>query len=294
MTTSRLGVTRTLVTFANSAVVVDAVGTEAERLVTFLFHRITPVASIAPHAEIEVHADSTRLDYRLRLNGAPFCTSDSPAALATALLGQVLFHLVDRSSGGLAIHAAAVAIGTRVALFPGVSGAGKTTLTAWLATRGFEYLTDELVFIPDGSETVVPFPRPLVVKAAARTAIAEHVVALDEGDAVLHGRETTLVDPLLLGAAPSPAGLTLATVVFPTFQAGADRVSETLTRSEAGAGLMGGLINARNLPAHGFPAVAALARRVPAMRLRYGQFGDLSSWIDDLRATLAAGTPESH
>ncbi len=52
----------------------------------------------------------------------------------------------------------------------------------------------------------------------------------------------------------------------------------TLTPAQAGWGLMRCLIDARNLPNHGFTAIAQLARQTPARQVRYVDFEWLSDW----------------
>ena len=47
-------------------------------------------------------------------------------------------------------HAAALTWQSRGILLPAFTGAGKSTLTAWLLGQGFSYLTDELAFVPAG------------------------------------------------------------------------------------------------------------------------------------------------
>jgi hypothetical protein len=42
------------------------------------------------------------------------------------------------------------------------------------------------------------------------------------------------------------------------------------------------LINARNLPEHGFAQVARLARKVPAYRMTYSSFAQLRAPLQDL------------
>jgi hypothetical protein len=59
------------------------------------------------------------------------------------------------------MHAGAVERGGRVMVIPGVSGNGKSTLTAALVAAGFSYLTDELVAIEPATGFVRPYPKPL-------------------------------------------------------------------------------------------------------------------------------------
>ncbi|MFN8459219.1 MAG: hypothetical protein U0401_31980 [Anaerolineae bacterium] len=93
---------------------------------------------------------------------------DYPAVAAELLLGDSCHHLADRSQGGLLLHAASLTWQDRGLLLPGTSGAGKTALTAWLLSQGFGYLTDELVFVPWGQNSVRALTRPLNLKRPAR------------------------------------------------------------------------------------------------------------------------------
>jgi len=48
---------------------------------------------------------------------------------------------------------------------------------------------------------------------------------------------------------------------------------------------MGSLLNARNLPDHGFPAVVELARRIPAFEAIYDEVEQVERSIEDLEIT---------
>jgi hypothetical protein len=73
--------------------------------------------------------------------------------------GQALGHLV--------LHAGAVARGDATVVVAGPSGRGKSTLTAALVRRGFDYLTDEVVALDPATGTVRAYPKPLDLDARA-------------------------------------------------------------------------------------------------------------------------------
>ena len=52
-----------------------------------------------------------------------------------------------------------------------------------------------------------------------------------------------------------------------------------LSRAQAGLELMQCLINARNLPDHGFPEVTRLARAMPAYKMTYANFAQIEPHI---------------
>ena len=171
-------VTRRIVSFAGSSVRIDSMDEAASHLVAFLFDRLAQVEGPPPHAVLRVRAEDQSAR-TLHIDGELYCEVDSLGSLASALLEQTLFRLSDRSTGGLLLHAAAVSRGSRCILLPGTSGAGKSSLTAWLLKQGFEYLTDELVYVPFGSLSVQPFTRPLALKASARGQLGADVVDFD-------------------------------------------------------------------------------------------------------------------
>ena len=70
----------------------------------------------------------------------------------------------------------------------------------------------------------------------------------------------------------------LDAIVFPRFTEGSALNASPLSRAETGLGLMAGLINARNLPGHGFAEATRIARAIPAWRLEYGGFAQLADW----------------
>jgi len=55
----------------------------------------------------------------------------------------------------------------------------------------------------------------------------------------------------------------LSLIIFPQYLPGGDFTTRSLSKAETGLELMQCLINARNLPEHGFPEVVRLAKRVP-------------------------------
>lgn len=266
-----------VVAFAGSGVRVEGVGRTAAGLIEFLFADLPCRSDRPPCADLRLEADVERGALTLHDNGRLHVRSSSLGDLAAALVGVTISRLSESCDRGLLLHAAAVARDGRCLLLPGRSGVGKTTLAAWLVARGFEYLTDEIVFIPHGSGTVEPFMRPLCVKASAMTVLSARLPGLDT-EAVLRGDEVTLVPWRALGrAAASPT--VLSAIVFPEYEAGATRVPGPVPGAEAGLQLMGCLINARNLAGHGFREVIGLVRQVSASRLPYGDLEQVDAWI---------------
>src|SRR5512143_3144885 len=155
--------------FANSAVAVEYEGERAAAMVGFLFRHIDDAGLTQPHITYRVfqHVD----DLVLQRADVTLYHGSSDAACADLLMGDSTRELADRSSGGLLFHAAALVKHRRGMLLPGRIASGKTTLSAWLTTRGFDCLSDELIFVPTSSTALHALTRPLNVKAPARSVL---------------------------------------------------------------------------------------------------------------------------
>jgi hypothetical protein len=279
-------VTTRLIAFAHSAVAVNYQGNQAAVLVDFLFGGLPAAAEPPPHVTFHLLPGERPGELALYRAGDRLST-DHPAAIAEQLLGYVGYELADRSQGGLLFHAAALAWQSRGLLLPAFTGAGKSTLAAWLLGRGFSYLTDELAFVPAGSVWLHGFTRPLSLKSPSRTVQALLPLTVAETSAgsplqFLPSPHLDLVSPALLGTSASLNDAPLHLIVFPQYQAGAPLELHPLSRAQAGKALLECLINARSLPDHGFFEVTRLARHLRAYHLIYGHFNQLDQRLTDL------------
>ncbi len=225
----------------------------------------------AEHGQFLLHRNDTRL----------YAGSSLPQ-LADLLLGNSCHHLADQSRGGLLFHAGAVEQNGCGLIFPGTMGAGKTTLTAWLLTRGFNYLSDEMVFVGVGEARLQPLPRPLNLKKPSRPVLQPWLDFEARAGQIISTDYIDLVPPALLNPHTRLSQPPLRAVVFPRYQAGAEFRLEPLSKAQAGQALMQCLINARNLPGHGFAEITRLARLAPAYRLTYANFKQVGDAVDRL------------
>ena len=69
----------------------------------------------------------------------------------------------------------------------------------------------------------------------------------------------------------------LARIIFPTYRAGSAFEFAPLPKAKAVLLLMQNLINARNLPEHGFHLVSALCQSIPAYTLAYSSFEQIDA-----------------
>jgi hypothetical protein len=272
---------RRIISFGGSAVAVEYAGPRTAALVDFLYRHVPPGSDVEPCVTYRVECDVPG-KITLYRNGAPVYEGDSEATAADLLLGLTCFHLTDHSHGGLLFHAAALAWQGRGLMLPGQIGAGKTTLAAWLVTKGCDYLTDELVFMPDGAQTMQAFSRPLNLKKGSWRVLQPHLDLTGHPAQLLKTCCVALVPPTLLRPANLLSEPPVNLILFPRYALSEDFALRPLSKAQAGLALMQCLVNARNLPERGFPGVARLARAAPAFALHYSSLDQLEGHIEAL------------
>ena len=189
-------------------------------------------------------------DGRLRLlDEGSVVRSGIEPALAAATIVWRLNAIAAETTRHLVIHAGCVADEGAVIL-PGQSGAGKSTLVAACIAAGMAYLSDEYAIIDMHDGVVVPYPKPLGLRA-------EHVVASSD-----------------LRAGSVGAALPAGGIVFPRYEAGSQT---TVTRLDPAWTLLALTAHATNLAALGGSALAwmaGLAVAYPARQITYSNADD--------------------
>lgn len=268
-----MGLARREVHFANSAVAMEYEGARAAAIVEFLFRHIESAGAVVPHVTYQVLVQADEL--RLQRDDVTLYRGSSDADCADILLGDSTHELADRSTGGLLFHAAGLTWQGRGLLLPGRIASGKTTLSAWLATQGFDFLSDELIFVPTGSTLMQALTRPLNVKSPSRSVLRPYF------DLDLHATQFfstprgDLIPIELLRPENEVSTPALATIILPQHAVEAAFTVERLSPGQAAFALIDTVVNARNLPDHGMPELARLARLIPAHRLVYSTFAQL-------------------
>ena len=266
--------------FANSAVSVEYEGERAAAVVEFLFRHIDHTGPAQPHIIYRLFQQAD--DLVLQRDQITVYRGSAKAECADILLGDSTRALADRSTGGLLFHAAGLVRQGRGVLLPGRIASGKTTLSARLTLRGFDFLSDELIFVPAGSITLHALTRPLNVKSAARSVLrpyfdfdrcAAHLLSTPRGDLVP-------VELLRPQNELSPAALSV--IILPQYTLEANFKLEPLSQAQAAFTLVDTVVNARNLPDHGLPELARLSRSIPAYQFVYNDFAQIADRLEVL------------
>jgi hypothetical protein len=252
--------------------------TQAAKVIEFLYQHVPADEQTEPHVNYRLLCDAGR--FSLYRGESLIFKGNSEAALAGQLLGDTGYHLADQSTAGLFFHAAGLAWQGKGLLIPGSSGAGKTTLTAWLLSRGFQYLSDEFVFIPHESTTMHAFTRPLNLKRPSRP-VLQTVLDYEQCAAdIISNDYADLVPPALLNNSEPGNTAPLALIIFPHYDPDNDFSWQPLSKAQTGLQLMQALINARNLSQHGFLEATRLAKIVSAVKICYRNFEEVGQRIE--------------
>lgn len=274
---------RTLATFADCAVAVDAVGQAAADIVDFVLGDVATTRDVAPVATFVVTPVTGGDRLRLTCDGIVLNADDTARAIGAHLVCDVARCFAEHASAGLVLHAAAVAWGDHAVVMPGESGAGKTTLCAHLVQQGAQYLTDELVHVPADGTPVEGFSRPLSLKPGAWPTLEQALIRESDTSAVLSIVDGFLVRSGRLQPRLPRSQASLRACVFPRRVPGAAPALRRLTKAEAGLALLANLVNARNLPGHGLTQVTEVARTIPAYAAVYD---DAAAMVPLVRALL--------
>lgn len=175
----------------------------------------------------------------------------------------------------LGVHAAVVRGATGYVVFPGVSGLGKTTLSAALTRAGFGYVSDEVLAVDRSNGTAFPFARPLALDAGSW-----RVLGLDDSLAPGMGEER-LVGAATFGSVHAENGM-VSDVVLAHRMPGRAVVREA-GRASAVASLVQRSFNHYKNGADSFRAIAAIARTA---RVHAAEYEDANSFANQLADLL--------
>jgi hypothetical protein len=267
---------RIVVSFAGSAVAIELADVRIAEIVDFLIHPALIDNTKEPHCTLRaLVTEEEQPVFTLYLDNEQKYHGTSMGSLAEVLQSMVCHELADTSRDGLLLHAAALADAGRGVLIPGGIGAGKSTLTGWLLSKGLGYMTDELVYVPWGSNDLVPYPRPLHLKYPSRSVLAAENLNYEQSKVLMSSSFSDMVAVEAFTPQQITQAMPFKLALFPAYRPQGAVIWQPLTPAQIGQHLMGALVNARNLPDHGFHEVARLARLAEGYAFQYNHFNQI-------------------
>jgi hypothetical protein len=203
-------------------------------------------------------------------------------------MNALIAGLVAPCADSLIIHAAGLSLAGRGFLVCGESGSGKSTLAALLIPLGCDYLTDEIARIPvAGDARLIGFARSLVLKAGS-----DFIWCGDAGrQSGIHtfpdGTAWLPAESLRVGCVrdadlhpDDPQNVVKPTAVIASrYQPGAVFDVKPMSKAQTAFTLLQNLVNARNLPSRGMPAVMRLASLVRGYSIVYSDAEQVAAWL---------------
>jgi hypothetical protein len=210
---------------------------------------------------------------------------DESWLISHPLLTIALVELLKRRAL-FALHAAAMATSDgAVVLFPGASGAGKTTLALGLLRQGWGFLADDMVFLNDS--TVLGFPDEVDVSDDTVALFPEIAPGLHRPPAGNRAKRPLLVEDAF-DTCPVRRGRPAA-IVLPEVGAGDVSRLAPIGPDEALVALAPNVLLTDHAASQAhLDALGALVRSVPCFRLETGRdFRYLGGWLEK----IVAGEP---
>ena len=214
-------------------------------------------------------------------NGVLESQQSNEVEAASAVMNSVKFELINNIDDKLAVHAALVSDSTGSILLPGTSGAGKSSLTAWLAKHGFYYHTDELVLIDLESLELIPFTRPLMVKSHGLDATLEMLEVSPSNRQLMLGNYNSSIPHRLINSEYISTPPPLKAIILPAYSKSGNSQCKRLSKAQAIVELMRSNVLARNLPSHGTKIIQLMVGSVPTFQCQYSNFDQLPTLLSD-------------
>lgn len=173
----------------------------------------------------------------------------------------------------LDIHAGVVSDGKRCLLLPAAPGSGKSTLTAALVHAGFEFFSDEVALLEDGTLDVLPVPLALCVKDTGIGALASHYPRL-RGSPVHRrgdGKRVVYLPPAREHRPFDERARPVHALVFPQYAPGSETALTPLPRPAALQALLSQCLRvAARLDFERVERIVAWIAKLPCYALRVG------------------------
>jgi len=114
----------------------------------------------AGQVDLTIDLQSDEEGWTILGDGMVFSHCSRASELVPMVKSRLMDRLLDGASHAIAFHASAVGRNGRCMLLPAFAGSGKTMLCAALVHSGFEFISDDLVLLEQGSGALfgAPFP----------------------------------------------------------------------------------------------------------------------------------------
>ena len=117
-----------------------------------------------------------------------FIHDDNLMALQKGEVLQKIVNIIYTTSlpspGYTLIHAASVGLNGKAFLLTGQTQSGKSTLTAYLCSRGFSYITDDITVIEKATQRILPYRKNIMLREGSINVLAGKGISVNPDSVV--------------------------------------------------------------------------------------------------------------
>ena len=200
-----------------------------------------------------------------------------PIHMAVPMLeSSINWCAANQTNQYVMIHAAVLERRGSALVLPGITGAGKSTLCASLAYRGWRLLSDEFALIQPADGQIAAWPRPISLKNVSIDLIRGWAPDACIGKSVPNTNKGTIayVRPPSESVRRAVDRAIPAWVVFPTFEKGAAGRLTPLPKARAFFRLADCSFNYQALGIQGFQTLSRMISACNTFEFRYSSLDD--------------------
>jgi hypothetical protein len=249
-----------------------------QRLVRRLYGNYTDTAAGQPETVLQINTisqDGNRL-WTLAAERDPISSDANLGSVLNRLEYEICRRVIERRRDLIMLHGALVSRDGAALFISGESGAGKTTLSMALSTRGFHVETDDVALFEASSTTFHPIPRCFHLDSRSKRLLRETGVQIPEAS----GRHS-FVTPADLQACGS-RGPTPDTLIALSPARSDSPALVPLTQAEMTGLLMRESAWGRQSGGEVLTAVIRLTRRARCYQLTMGSLDASVNLLDEL------------
>ncbi len=177
--------------------------------------------SLLPETGIVLDIQRDEIGYSLFRDGELSTQCDKKTRLGSLIHTQILSETYNNVNFLIAIHAAAISNGDKCIVLPAGSGSGKSTLTAALVQSGYQYCTDELVFLKRRTHSIQAATAGIAIKSGSWPILKKYYPTIDDVPTYVR-QDKKKVRYLIPSAEILPENLSrehqVSSLVFPTYK----------------------------------------------------------------------------
>lgn len=191
------------------------------------------------------------------------------------------WSVASTEANWLVVHAAILAKGNKAIMFPAPPGSGKSTLTAFLALKGWRLLSDEMTIIELNSRRAIPFVRPISLKNNSIQLVKQWFPDVVMSDIAVDTQKGDVahVQPPRLSVQQGEVKADITGIVFPKYVQDKTLDIYQLDQTDVFMQLASNCFNYNVLGTKAFTTVSKLVDECSGFEIQYNNLDEVESFL---------------